>query len=412
MNRNMLICATLPFALALGACGGDDGPSGSGDDATSGITSLGDGDGDPTTGDGDGDPTTGDGDGEPTGDGDGDTGPDCGSVSIVPTYIPPNIMIVVDASGSMVTNSWDHDLDPDTPDETRWKTLHNTVDTILASFGPAMNAGIQRFPADGACVPACTFTNACAVNSSPEVSIALDNGAAIMAALPPASDTGQSIKGGTPTTKGINSAVGELSGIAAGLPRYILLITDGAANCMAGTENTQNAYELYDEMLSPTVQAARDNDEVTTFVIGIDIINALLGTGIDGQPEANPFERLNEVALAGGAPKNNGLEAEKFYNSTNQAELFEALDGIIDAITECTIDLTMTPEGPPAPIQIPFITFTSNGMDVPFVEDCSEGDGWTWVVEGEIMTFCGQYCEDFKAGGATFDGTYGCPPAG
>ena len=34
------------------------------------------------------------------------------------------------------------------------------------------------------------------------------------------------------------------------------------------------------------------------------------------------------------------------------------------------------------------------------------------IIEGEIMTFCGSYCDDFKNGTAMFDGTYGCPPAG
>src|SRR5690606_13814376 len=36
-------------------------------------------------------------------------------------------------------------------------------------------------------------------------------------------------------------------------------------------------------------------------------------------------------------------------------------------------------------------------------------DGWTWIEEGEIMTFCGSYCDDFKGGGVQFDGKYGCP---
>ena len=413
MNRSMLICATLPLALALGACTGDDGPSGN-DDESSGISTLptGDGDGDPT-GDGDGDPTTtGDGDGDPSGDGDGDTGPDCGMVSIAPEYIPPNVMMVVDASGSMISNQWDHDLDPNTPTETRWATLHGVVDSIMTQFGPAMNAGIKRFPSESACDPnPCYNPSACTVTANPEVNVGLDNGAAILAAIPAADDDGTSIEGGTPATAGINSAVTHLAAQNPTNPRYILFITDGAANCTPNA-GFPDIIENYDVTLEPTVAAALADNQITTFVIGIDIIDMLLGVGADGAPEANPFERLNEVALAGGAPKNMGMDAEKFFNSTNQDELLTALSGIINEITECTIDLSMTDEGPPDPIQIPFIEFTADGMIVPLVDDCENEDGWAWIEEGVIMTFCGSYCDDFKAGGATFDGTYGCPPAG
>jgi hypothetical protein len=70
MKRSMMICLTLPFAMA--GCTTDP-PSGTttGEDETEGIStfmSLGDGDGDQGDGDadqGDGDGDQGDGDGEP-----------------------------------------------------------------------------------------------------------------------------------------------------------------------------------------------------------------------------------------------------------------------------------------------------------------------------------------------------------
>lgn len=65
----------LAIALALTACGSDDGPM-----ETGFTTVVGDGDGDPS-GDGDGDPSSGDGDGDGDGDsssGDGDGDPETG----------------------------------------------------------------------------------------------------------------------------------------------------------------------------------------------------------------------------------------------------------------------------------------------------------------------------------------------
>ncbi len=418
MNRSMPIFATLPLVLAvtLAPIGcTDDGQSNTEDDDETGISTLptGDGDGD-GPGDGDGDQPTGDGDGDQTtGDGDGDTGgPDCGMVQIAPEYVPPNVMLVVDGSGSMISNLWDHDLNPGTPNETRWNTLYGVVETIMNQFGASMNAGIKRFPSESACDPdPCYNPSACTVTAGPDVGVALDNGAAILAAIPSADDNGDSVEGGTPATSGINAAVEHLVAQSPDIPRYVLLITDGAANCSPGAP-FPDLVEVYDETLEPTVAAALADDNITTFVVGIDIINQVVGIGSDGSPEANPFERLNDVALAGGAPKNMGLDPEKFFNATNQDELLLALGGIINEITECIIDLSDTEQGPPEPIQIPYVTFTANGEEVPFVQDCENEDGWTWIEEGLIVTFCGTYCEDFKTGGAVFDGTYGCPPAG
>ncbi|MFO7563430.1 MAG: VWA domain-containing protein [Enhygromyxa sp.] len=406
----MLICATLPLALTFVGCTSDDGPSGTGDDET-GISTAptGDGDGD-NTGDGDGDLPTGDGDGDDTNSGDGD-GPDCGSVSISPEYVPPNVMLVVDASGSMKSNLWDHDLDINTPDETRWATLYRVVESVMDEFGASMSAGIKRFPSEEACPnpAACYNTDACIVTPDPEVGVALNNGAAILAAIP--GPDGESIIGGTPATKGINSAATHLADQSLEIPRYILFITDGAANCTPGSTTAAEAIETYDETLEPTVAAALTDDGITTFVVGIDIENALIGVGPDGNPEANPFERLNDIALAGGAPKNGGADAEKFFNSTNQDELLSALGEIMEDITDCVIDLSQTEEGVPDPVQIPYVSFTVDGEEVPYVEDCENEDGWTWLEHGVVVTFCGSYCDGFKGGGVVFDGTYGCPPA-
>jgi hypothetical protein len=414
MNRSMIIFATLPLALTFIGCTSDDGPSGTGDDDETGITTMNQGDGDGDTGDGDGDTGDGDGDtGDGDGEGDGDGDMDCGMVSITPEYVPPNVMLVVDASGSMISNDWDHDLDPVTPDETRWMTLHGVVQTIMDQFGPAMNAGIKRFPSESACDPnPCYNATACVVTPNPEVDVGLDNGAAILASIPAADDNGTSVEGGTPSTAGINVAVEHLAAQNPALSRYILFITDGAANCTPGFEFPE-VIENYDETLEPTVEAALNDHQITTFVVGIDIINSLLGAGPDGSPEANPYERLNDVALAGGAPKNMGLDPEKFYNSTNQDELLTALSEIIDDITECVIDLSTTDEGVPEPVQIPHVSFEVDGMTVPYIEDladCETGDGWAWLEYGVVVTFCGSYCDDFKSGGVMFDGTYGCPP--
>lgn len=53
----------------------------------------------------------------------------------------------------------------------------------------------------------------------------------------------------------------------------------------------------------------------------------------------------------------------------------------------------------------------ANGEEVPYVLDCANENGWAWLEEGRILTFCGSYCDGFKDGDMVFEGSYGCPDA-
>ena len=410
MRTNNLI---VPVVLLMSACGGGGSDDVADDDI--GISTAGETQPGESTGDGDGDGDTFDSSSTDTADTTTDGNDDCGEVSIAPEYVPPNVMLVVDASGSMISNKWDHDQNVATPDVTRWNTLYGVVEVVMNNFAGAMNAGIQRFPSSDACPAAtpqssnCYNADACLVNSTPEVGVAPDNAAAILAAIPGADANNVEVVGGTPATAGFLSARDHLLMQPDGIPNYVLLITDGAANCVDGLP-FPDFIETYDSNLQLEIGKAYTDDNIPTFVVGIDILDALVGAGNDGAPFANAFEELNEVALAGGFPKNMGNDPDKFFNTTNQQELLDAIQSILGEVTDCTIDLTMTPEGPPDPSQIPFVSFVVDGMTVPKVMDCDTEDGWTWIVEGEIVTFCGSYCDDFKNGTAVFDGTYGCPP--
>ncbi len=403
MKRHISLLAPLGVLILLLSCKSEtDDPA---TEETGGIGGDGDGDGD---GNGDGD---GDGDGTGDGDGDGD-GNDCGEVEIVPEAVPPNLMLVLDKSGSMVANSWDHDGDD--PDEdglqedgvtpasdpiTRWYSLHTVADQVLNQFDTTINFGMQLFPAEEAC--ACYDAGACPVNGTPEVGVSPQNATDILTELPAAESDSDDINGGTPATAGIVSALDHLLSLDPTQDRYILLVTDGAANCGVDADMPE-LLEDYDEGL-PIAVADAFAQGIPTYVVGIDIVDELAGEGIDGSPEANAYEKLNEVAEAGGVA-NEGID--KFFNVANEDELQSALDEIAGAVQGCEMDLDPLP----LPSQIPYVSFTDeNQAEIPYVTDCVNEDGWTWVVEGERVEFCGTYCDSFK-GGAAFDGIYGCPP--
>ncbi len=396
--------------------------------SSSTMTGDGDGDGDGDTGGAVGDPCESDDDcGEGLECGPNDTCQfECGDVEVTLEATPPPVMLVLDKSGSMVSNSWDHDGDPGTAVETRWATLHRVVTFVLTNFENGIDFGAQLFPSTGACPNGagnCYNSGACVVNSTPEVNVQGSAQAAILAAIPPAGAGSSQIQGGTPAADGIRSAVTALNGLS--LPDdttpAIIFVTDGAANCGQGLACTGLTdcplLENYDNDLPTVVGDAFNNDGIPTYVIGIDIQDALLGSGNgNGTPEANPYVELNAVAVAGGVARPG---TDKFYNATNEAELQAALDEIVGVVATCEIDLTMPPNMPPDQTQVDqdLVKFNIGGMDVPRLDvdqaTCESGsvDGWIWLVEGEQVLFCGTFCDQMKSTGQV-DGDYLCPGAG
>jgi hypothetical protein len=129
----------------------------------------------------------------------------------------------------------------------------------------------------------------------PEVPLALSNGAAILAGIPGPAAQNVEIVGATPTGKAIDSARAHLLAQPPEPARYILLITDGAANCDDAWMFPE-LLELYDETLLGKVESAYLDDDITTVVFGVEIVDEPQGVGPDGEAEANPHPRLSELA--------------------------------------------------------------------------------------------------------------------
>lgn len=428
MQRSACFLTTL--TLLVGACGDDKG----GDDTTtttspssmSGIMSS------PTSNTmTDPPPTTDDsadstaGSGSMTTDPTGGTGSttfdpnDCGEAQINIPIVTPSVMLVLDKSGSMVADPngyWDHDNDdpdndglqadmvtPATPRQTRWKSLYATVDFIVNTFNNSMNLGMNLFPSKSA--TSAYSEAACVVNDQVEVPVAVTNAAAILQAMPAADDVG--IKGGTPSAKGVKAALAELLSIQDDQPKFMVLITDGAANCQENAADTTVLFEMYDEDL-PVVVADAFSQEIPTYVIGIGIQDTTSGNAKDGNPDdTNSFTRLNEVANAGGVPRPGDVA---FYDTQNQLELQAALEEISMQILSCTIALD------PLPKYWEYVEVTVNGQ--PYgngkmqVTDCATEDGWKFTDDTHsAIELCGAACEAFQMTGA-LDAQYRCPNSG
>ncbi len=339
----------------------------------------------------------------------------CGEAMVTEVpYTPPNIILILDKSGSMVNpdNNWDDDqddLDDDgfkdddpmmmaTPKVTRWRTLHEVVTLIGTEFDDKINMGANLFPSlQGQPV---LGPQACPVEANPEVSVAPMNAANVLAGIPPAG--AMDLAGGTPAEKGVTTAYNHLKGLGGNNDPVAILITDGAANCSTSAPDDMALLD-YDENLVPTVAAAWNNDMIPTYVVGIDISSEPDMQGIVTR------DVLNDVANAGGVPKE-GDPNEQFYNATNKQELADALELIVGNTIDCTIELQDgIPDNTEPSVDV-------NGMTWPQLDagaDCANEDGWILDEDADpvTITLCGAACLGFQESG-NLDLSFACTDVG
>jgi hypothetical protein len=358
---------------------------------------------------------------------DSSTGFNCGVEDIVASVTIPRVMLVLDKSGSMVADEkgyWDadgddadddgfKDADPAvmaTPRITRWQSLHETVNFIVTDFEERMDFGAVLFPSVAA--KGTYSTAACPVKATPDVEIGENQGAAILMTIPPASEVAK-IAGGTPATAGM------LTGLA-GLstddptedlrPKYVILVTDGAANCPIDPidDEPESLFEVYDDQL-PVVVGQANADKIPTFVVGIDIKDVTSDAAQEGNPNnTNTYEKLNEVAVAGGQAREGD---EKFYNTANQLELQAALMSISELITSCEFPLSM-PVNENLQRLEELIVDQMGGNPLIYdneqVADCATESGWHYTdATKSAIELCGDACTLFKQTGDV-DIVFGC----
>lgn len=286
---------------------------------------------------------------------------------IAPTKIfptPSDVLLVLDKSGSMSMEQWDHDKNPQTPNVTRWKSLHGVVESIVTKFNKTVNFGVKLYPK----IDAGSYENvgACVVNPGVEVEIAPMNAAEVLKGIPAADFP---VLGGTPMESGLKAAYTYLQALDPNKQRFALMVADGEISKTC-------AGEVYKEALGLVKGAF--NMGIPTYVVGIDV---------DPMVSAD----LQSLATAGG--KSNPNNPQGFYETTSQIELQAALQQIVDDTLSCVIDVDPEPSEP----ELFEVWIGKN--EVAAAADCAKDSGWVWTKPHAQIELCGQACLDLKKSG-------------
>ena len=282
----------------------------------------------------------------------------CGGQSIPIQLVPkgdiPDLYLVVDRSGSMMTpiDLFQWALG------TKWAVMRKTLISLVETYKVNIRFGLTLFPSDDMCGA-----------GKIDVPLQQGNDPAIKAKL-----NATSPNGNTPTHTSLASVRTYLKTVPpAKGGRYVLLATDGMPNCL---DSSTGDGDSGPETLAQVQALAGDGAK--TFVLGFGSIAA-------GNPAL-----LNQLAVAGGVPNPTG--ANKFYPATNEQELKNAMFSIAGGIIPppCTYKLNSPPPDPEK------VTVTFDGVPVPRTK--SNKDGWNYTSGGTEITFFGSYCDKLRKG--------------
>ena len=292
------------------------------------------------------------------------SGEDCGDATFSLTQLEPNVMILLDRSGSM-------DSDVPGSGDSRWNVAKQVVNATAAQFDDSVRFGLATF---SACIP----SQACSPGQI-EIAVAPNSAGAIAAFLATAQDGlfGYLCNSGLPETstgRSLDALVGNPLLQDPARDNAVLLVTDGGES------------QECTPVDGPTAAGNLFGQDIPVKVFAV-------GFGFSGAS-------LDQIAAAGGTGQG--------YTAENQAELNAALSSILGGIATCTFHLD---EVPPDPDEL-YVFLNSDPAGIPL----DPLNGYTYDPVTNSITLHGTTCEALQNGDtAQVDVVYGCPhppPAG
>jgi hypothetical protein len=275
----------------------------------------------------------------------------CGGMAFALTRVPPNVMLVLDRSGSMGQSIGGGSA------TTKWTDLKNAVQSLVTNYDAQVRLGDSIFSSDGNCGAGNIRLTAPA------------NGSAVMTELNSAGPNGN-----TPTAATLAKV--QQSGMLNDATRdnVVVLATDGLPNC-GDTDVVGKITALYNA--TPSVK---------TYVIGV-------GDGTASDPTA-----LDSWADAGHTAQTGA--ATKYYQANSPNDLKTAFDTIVGSVVSCKFSLSS------APPDAQQLYVWLNGVQVPV----DAANGYTYDPAGPSVTLNGTTCAQLKANpNDKVQVIYGCP---
>ena len=337
--------------------------------------------------------------------------PDCSPTPLALRPVPPEVMFLVDRSGSM---DWRLDADePATDGElSRWRLLEQTLAAVLAETDPTVRVGAKFFPAENFWPPGSWEPDMCRVEPSLDlepIAGRLDRLLSFFRTTSPL--------GGTPTAEALEEVrirFARRSGD--GVPRFVVLATDGGPNCNPDPEIpppdcycTGQPYTC-DPSPRPVgvgetaalncLDEDRTIDRIEFIFRDSDVPVYVIGLGSPSRPEL--LDVLDRMAVAGGRPRPDGGE-RRFYDVQEPEDLRSALDTITRSILRCT--LQVSPPGPDDPTTV-FVTIDGRYVRHDHLRD----DGWDFTNDERTeLTLFGTACAEMMDEAAEIAATVECP---
>jgi hypothetical protein len=304
------------------------------------------------------------------------TGMNCAEVPQVVNKLPPDILIVQDASGSMNEDATNTSCGTNGCGATsKWALMMPAINMVVNDTQAEVNWGLKLFADSGSC----------GVNNNAQVPIAPNNAAAIAAALTARTSANGGVANGssTPTRAAEAGAVNYLMGVTDTNPKFILMATDGQPNCPAsGSMNTDDTPGAV-----AAVTAARAAG-FSTFVVGVSA------------PAGAANDALNMMAVEGGYPQMGA--ATSYYAVTDTAAFAAVLRTLVGVATTCQYSIPPPPtnDGTTSREDIRVTGGTGDPADPTIPQDAN--NGWTYTdTTHTSITLHGTSCDAVMAGTVT-----------